>query len=93
MARKMEGTNIRKDIENKMESILNARAVPRVLLQERKVCCGVVYRILVIEYVNGRRQLIIERQATKRLPRGLVASPPAPLLGYIKSLKKLYNIP
>ena len=89
----MERTNIRKDIENKMESILKTHTVPRILHKERKICNGVLYEIYVVEYVNGTRKMIIERQATKRLPRGFVASPPAPLLSYVKSLKKLYNIP
>jgi len=88
----MERTNIRKDMENKMKSILNARAIPRILYQERKSACGIFYKIYVIEYVNGTRKMIIEREATKRLPRGFVASPPAPLLNYIKLLKKTYNI-
>jgi len=46
-----------------------------------------------VEFIDGTRRMYIERKATKRLPRSLVASPPAPLLGYVKSLKKMYNIP
>ena len=88
MARKMAG----KDVENKMESISRMHSVPRILHQERRTCNGVVYKIYIVEFIDGTRRLYIERQATKRLPRGFVASPPAPLLGYIKSLKKLYNI-
>jgi hypothetical protein len=52
----------------------------------------VSYRFLVVEFGNGERRLIIERFATKRLPRGFVSAPPAPLVQFIRKLKATYGI-
>jgi len=80
-------------MENKIENAPKVNATLRILHRERKTCNGIIYEIYITEFGNGTRRIFIERQATKRLPRGFVASPPAPLLSYVKSLKKLYNIP
>jgi len=83
----VEPEKIRENITNKMETIL-----PKILYEGYRECNGTIYRVVIVEYINGRRQLFIERQATKRLPRGFVKAPPAPIYQFVQKLKEAYGI-
>ena len=82
---------IRIEIKNEIDSVMQ-KSPAKVLFSAVKTANSITYRIYVIEYANKTRQLIIERQPTKRLPRGFVRAPPAPLFQYIQQLKRVYGI-
>ena len=79
-------------INNEYSPSENRNSPAKILFSAIKTTNSVSYRFLVVEFGNGTRKLIIERMATKRLPRGFVSAPPAPLLGYVKKLKEAYGI-
>jgi hypothetical protein len=80
------------EIKNEKTELGNNRTSAKILFSALKVCNGVVYKIVVFELGNGKRGLIIERQSTDRLPRAIIAKPPAPLLPYVRKLKQIYGI-
>jgi hypothetical protein len=80
------------EIKNEIVNNVKINAPVKILFSCIKVCNGTAYRFLVYELANGKRGLIIERQATERLPRAIIAKPPAPLLHFVKQLKQTYGI-
>ena len=89
---KMNEKSIKIEIKNEIVNNIKINAPVKILFSCIKVCNGTAYRFLVYELANGKRGLIIERQATERLPRAVVKSPPAPLLHFVKQLKQTYGI-
>jgi len=79
-------------INNEYDSKEEQKGPARILFSSIKTANSVSYRFLVIEFGNGERRLIIERFATKRLPRGFVSAPPAPLTQFVRKLKEAYGI-
>jgi hypothetical protein len=79
-------------INNEYNPKEEQKSPARILFSAIKTTNNVNYRFLVVEYGNGTRKLIIERLATKRLPRGFVSAPPAPLTQFVRKLKEAYGI-
>jgi hypothetical protein len=79
-------------INNECNPNENRDSPAKILFSAIKTANGVSYRFLVVEFGNGERRLIIERFATKRLPRGFVSAPPAPLVKFVTKLKEAYGI-
>jgi hypothetical protein len=80
------------EIKNEIASIDKPNSPIKVLFSATKVCNGVAYRIVIAEFASGKRICVIERQATEKLPRTVVKSPPAPLSQYVKKLKRIYGV-
>ena len=80
------------EIKNEIAPINKPNSPIKVLFSAIKVCNGVAYRIVIAEFASGKRICVIERQATERLPRAVVKSPPAPLAQYVKKLKRIYGV-
>jgi hypothetical protein len=88
----MANEKIRIVLENECDQNENRNMPAKILFSTIKVANNVGYRFLVVEFGNGERRLFIERLATKRLPRGFVSAPPAPLTQYVRKLKEAYGI-
>jgi hypothetical protein len=88
----MANEKIRMVVENEYSPSENRNIPAKILFSAIKVCNNTTYKFTICEFGNGERRLIIERFATRRLPRGFVSAPPAPLLGYVKKLKEAYGI-
>jgi hypothetical protein len=80
------------EIKNEIAPSYKPNSPAKILFSAIKECNGVVYRIIIAEFSTGKRICIVERQATDRLPRAIVSSPPAPLAQYVKKLKRTYGI-
>jgi len=79
-------------INNEYDIKEEQKGPAKILFSAIKTANNVNYRIIVYELGNGTRRISIERLATKRLPRGFVSAPPAPLVQFIKKLKEAYGI-
>jgi hypothetical protein len=79
-------------INNEYNPNENRNMPAKILFSAIKVCNNTTYKFTICEFGNGTRKLIIERMATKRLPRGFVSSPPAPLIQYVRMLKDEFGI-
>jgi hypothetical protein len=79
-------------INNEYNPNENRNSPAKILFSAIKVCNNTTYKFTICELGNGTRKLIIERMATKRLPRGFVSAPPAPLTQYVRKLKEAYGI-
>jgi hypothetical protein len=88
----MTNEKIRMVLENEYNPKEEQKGPARILFSAIKTANSTSYRIIIYELGNGTRRISIERLATKRLPRGFVSAPPAPLLGYTKKLKEAYGI-
>jgi len=79
-------------INNEYNPNENRNLPAKILFSTIKTANSASYRIIVYELGNGTRRLVIERMATKRLPRGFVSAPPAPLMQFVRKLKEAYGI-
>jgi len=89
---KMNEKSIKIEIKNEIAPSYKPNSPAKILFSAVKECNGVVYRIIIAEFASGKRICVIERQATERLPRAVVKSPPAPLAQYVKKLKRIYSV-
>jgi len=88
----MANEKIRMVLENEYNPNEEQKGPARILFSAIKTANNVNYRIIIYELGNGTRRISIERMATKRLPRGFVSAPPAPLTQYVRKLKEAYGI-
>jgi hypothetical protein len=88
----MANEKIRIVLENEYNPKEEQKGPARILFSAIKTANNVNYRIIIYELGNGTRRISIERMATKRLPRGFVSAPPAPLVQFVRKLKEAYGI-